>query len=99
MHTTLVHIEPECTYPLNPVSTVIRFFTSRVWWALIEEIAPLAKEMAAEKDMACCVRGYHVYKDIERTMAKRDPWLGWSNSFVQNRCLVPSNLYHKKSRS
>ena len=25
-------------------------FTSRVWWALIEEIAPCAKEMAFEKD-------------------------------------------------
>ena len=35
-----------------------------MWWALIEEIAPLAEEMACEKEMACCVRGYHVYKDI-----------------------------------
>jgi len=35
-----------------------------VWWALIEEIAPHAEEMAGEKEMACCVRGYHVYKDI-----------------------------------
>ena len=35
-----------------------------MWWALIEEIAPRAKEMAGEKEMACCVRGYHVYKDI-----------------------------------
>ena len=32
-------------------------FTSRVWWALIEEIAPRAEEMT------CCVRGYHMYKD------------------------------------
>ena len=32
--------------------------------ALIEEIAPRAEEMACEKKMACCVRGYHVYKDI-----------------------------------
>ena len=39
-------------------------FTSHVWWALIEEIAPRAKEMAGEKEMACCARGYHVYKDI-----------------------------------
>ena len=39
-------------------------FTSRVWWALIEEIARHAKEMACEKEMACCVRGYHAYKDI-----------------------------------
>ena len=31
-------------------------FTSRVWWALIEEIAPRAEEMAGEKEMACCVR-------------------------------------------
>ena len=34
-----------------------------MWWALIEEIAPRAEEMACEKEMAC-VRGYHVYKDI-----------------------------------
>ena len=39
-------------------------FTSRVLWALIEEIAPHAEGMAGEKEMACCVRGYHVYKDI-----------------------------------
>ena len=39
-------------------------FTSRVWWALIEEIALRAEEMACEKEMACCVRSYHVYKDI-----------------------------------
>ena len=39
-------------------------FTSRMWWALIEEIAPCAEEMAGEKDFACCVRGYYVYKDI-----------------------------------
>ena len=38
-------------------------FTSRQWWALIEEIAPRAEEMAGEKEIACCVRG-HVYKDI-----------------------------------
>ena len=35
-----------------------------MWWALIEEITPHAKEMAGEKEMACCVRGYHIYKDI-----------------------------------
>ena len=34
-----------------------------MWWALIEEITPRAKEMACEKEMACCDRGYHVYKD------------------------------------
>ena len=34
-----------------------------MWWALIEEIAPRAKEMAGEKEIAC-VRGYYVYKDI-----------------------------------
>ena len=28
-----------------------------MWWALIEEIAPRAEEMACEKEMACCVRG------------------------------------------
>ena len=32
--------------------------------ALIEEIATRAKEMACEKEIGCCVRGYHVYKDI-----------------------------------
>ena len=26
-------------------------FTSRVWWALIEEIPPRAEEMACEKEM------------------------------------------------
>ena len=39
-------------------------FTIRVWWALIEEIALRAKEMAGEKEMACCARGYIVYKNI-----------------------------------
>ena len=39
-------------------------FTSHVWWALIEEIASHAEEMAGEKEIACCVRGYHIYKDI-----------------------------------
>ena len=39
-------------------------FTSRVWCALIEEIALHAEEMACEKEIACCFRGYHVYKDI-----------------------------------
>ena len=29
---------------------------SRLWWALIEEIAPRAEEMAAEKKIAYCVR-------------------------------------------
>ena len=38
-------------------------FTSRVWWTLIEETTPRAEEMVCEKEMACCVRGYHVYKD------------------------------------
>ena len=28
------------------------------------EIAPRAEEMAGKKEMACCVRGYCVYKDI-----------------------------------
>ena len=35
-----------------------------VWWALIEQITSRAKEMACKKKMTCCVRGYHVYKDI-----------------------------------
>ena len=40
-------------------------FTSRVWWALIEEIALRAEEMAGEKEIACCARGHvHVYLDI-----------------------------------
>ena len=39
-------------------------FTSRVWWALIEEIAPRAKVIACEREMACCVRGYLGYKNI-----------------------------------
>ena len=34
-----------------------------MWWALFEEIAPCAEDTACEKEMACCVRGYHVYKD------------------------------------
>ena len=34
-----------------------------MWWALIE-IAQRAEEMTCEKETACCVRGYHVYKDI-----------------------------------
>ena len=35
-----------------------------MWWALIEEIAQRAEEMAGEKEIACCVRGYHIYQDI-----------------------------------
>ena len=38
-------------------------FTSCVWWALIEGITPRAEEMAGE-EMACYVRGYHVYEDM-----------------------------------
>ena len=38
-------------------------FTSRLWWALIEETTPCAEEVAGEKEIACCVRG-HVYLDI-----------------------------------
>ena len=33
-------------------------------WLAFEEILPRAQEMAGEKDIAGCVRGYHVYKDI-----------------------------------
>ena len=35
-----------------------------MWWALIEEIETHAEEMAGEKEMACCLRGYHENKDI-----------------------------------
>lgn len=28
------------------------------------EIAPYAEETVGEKEIACCVRGYHVYEDI-----------------------------------
>ena len=28
------------------------------------EIAPGSEEMAGKKEMACCVGGYHVYKDV-----------------------------------
>ena len=35
-----------------------------MWWALIKEIALRAEEMACEKKMVCCVRGYQAYKDI-----------------------------------
>ena len=35
-----------------------------MWRALIEEIALHAEEMAGEKEMDCCVIGYHVHKDI-----------------------------------
>ena len=38
-------------------------FTSRMWWALIE-IVPHDEVMACEKEMTCCVRGYHVYNDL-----------------------------------
>ena len=39
-------------------------FTSCVWWGLIAEIAPRAEEIVGEKEIACCVRGYHIYKNI-----------------------------------
>ena len=39
-------------------------FYKSVWWALIEEIAQRAEEMACEKETACCVRGDYDYKDI-----------------------------------
>ena len=39
-------------------------FTSCVWWPLTEEIASHFEEMAGEKEIACCVRGYHIFKDI-----------------------------------
>ena len=39
-------------------------FTNLVWWSLIEEIALCAEEMPGEKEIACCVRGYHAKEDI-----------------------------------
>jgi len=37
-------------------------FTNRMWWALIEEIAPRAEDrdrwLHGEKEIACCVRGH-----------------------------------------
>ena len=35
-----------------------------MWWSLIEEIALCAEEMPGEKEIACCVRGYHAKEDI-----------------------------------
>ena len=35
-----------------------------MWWALIEDIALHVEKVAGEKEMACGVRGYHVYNDI-----------------------------------
>ena len=35
-----------------------------MWWALIEDIALHVEKVAGEKEMACGVRGYQVYKDI-----------------------------------
>ena len=35
-----------------------------MWWALIEEITPHSEEMADEKEMACCVSGYHIYEGM-----------------------------------
>ena len=52
-------------------------FTSLVWWALIEEIALHAEEMASEKVMACCVRG-RVYKDIWATAIREVLIVAWS---------------------
>ena len=43
-------------------------FTSHMWWALIEDVHQMCyreTEMACHsEEMACCVRGYHIYKDI-----------------------------------
>ena len=49
-------------------------FTRCVWWALIEGIASLAE--AREKEMVCCIRGYHVYKGAaigEVLVCSREP--------------------------
>ena len=59
-------------------------FTIRVWWALIE-VAPHAVEIEmacyGEKEVACCVRGYHVYKDI------------WAAATVLPKCRILSEYY------
>ena len=66
-------------------------FTSCMWWALIEEIALRAEEMAGEKEMACCVRGYQVYKDIwaaaigEVLVCSREPTNAEKNFVVKIR--------------
>ena len=56
---------PTALYTVQALSssTIIRFFTrtklnennftSRMWWVLIEEIAPRAEETAGEKKVAC----------------------------------------------
>ena len=55
-----------------------------MWWALIEEIALRAEEMACEKEMACCVRGYHVYKDIWAVLVcSREPTNAEKNFVVK----------------
>ena len=47
--------------------------------ALIEETTPRVEEMAGEKEIDFCVRGYHVYKDIwaaairEMLVCSREP--------------------------
>ena len=60
-----------------------------MWWALIEETASFAEEMACEKEMAC-VRGYHVYKDTwaaatgEVLVCSREP----TNTKKNSRCKI-----------
>ena len=44
-----------------------------MWCALIEGIAAHAKQMAGEKLVACCVRGYHEYKGIEAAATREVP--------------------------
>jgi len=62
-------------------------FTSRVWWTLIEEIALRAEEMAGEKEMACCVRGYYVYKDYGQQQFGKCWCVAWSqNIFICFLC-------------
>ena len=61
-------------------------FTSRVRWALIEEIAPHAEEMAGEKEIACCVRG-HVYLDI-RAAAIREVLVYSTEPTNVGRCKI-----------
>ena len=54
-------------------------------WALIKEITPCAEEMADENEMACCVRCYHVYKDIwEAAIGKVLVCRCWKNFHFKN---------------
>ena len=49
--------------------------------ALTKEVAMYAKEMAGEKETACCVRSYHKYKDI---------WAAVTGEF---RCVIVGKIF------